>query len=237
MDSKRGFYIISVFVSIIVLSIIVYAYGGVNPAVHGHSNQELNMSPIFLDTSNQIVGIGTSSPSANLHVKNKYDVTNNPDSAGILMEEVTSGGQKWLLSNGVSGVSNDYFAIRDVNAGQYRFVIDTSGNVGIGKAAGTSVKLDVDGTVKATKFDIGREIVTNTLYKNPWTGSNTVDATCPSGKYVIGGGCYASRAATDNSNTFRNQPLGDNVWRCSVYSSSSSDLTVNAYAICADIIV
>lgn len=77
------------------------------------------------------VGIHVANPTANLHIQNQYDVTANPDNSGIRMTRV-SGGQSWLLSNGVSGVANDYWALRDITAGAYRLIVDTSGNVGIG---------------------------------------------------------------------------------------------------------
>lgn len=84
-------------------------------------------------------------------------------------------------------------------------------------------------------FNIGYEIVTNSLYNNPWTGSYAVDATCPVGKKVISWGCYNSRSNYDNSNIYRDYPLGDNIWRCASWSTSTADLTLTAYAICANV--
>lgn len=107
-------------------------------------------------------------------------------------------------------------------------------NVGIWTTNPTE-KLDVAWTVKATAFDIGYEIVTNSLYKSAWSTSYSVDVVCPIGKKVISGGCYSSRANYENWNIYRNHPIGDNSWRCSSHSYSTSDLTLTVYAICANV--
>ena len=86
------------------------------------------------------VGIGTSSPSARLQVYDDRDITSNPTNKGIRLQESTG---DWLLSLGISSVTNTGFAIRDNVTSAYPFVIrETTGNVGIG-TTGPSARLEV----------------------------------------------------------------------------------------------
>lgn len=94
------------------------------------------------------VGIGTTSPLAPLHISTALDVSAAPDAKGLLLEQTLTTSQKWLLSVGVSGISNRFFAIRNVTAGTYPLIIDNnSGNIGIGTAT-VGKKLDVNGDIR-----------------------------------------------------------------------------------------
>ena len=90
---------------------------------------------LTMNFNNKNVGIGVGDPVAVLDIYSPYDVTNNPDSTGIRLRRVAGGSQSFLLGMGVSGVSNDYFAIRDITNSAYRFVIKNNGHVGIGTTA------------------------------------------------------------------------------------------------------
>jgi hypothetical protein len=74
------------------------------------------------------VGIGVSSPSDSLHLKNDSSYQLRFDS---------SGANKWRLGAGWSGFYEDSFLISDTTAGN-RLVIDSSGNVGIGTNSPTA---------------------------------------------------------------------------------------------------
>ncbi len=84
----------------------------------------------FTITGTGNVGVGTSTPGAPLEVYTNVDITANADTKGLRIAEDTS---SWLLSLGVSGISNEFFAIRNITTGTYPLVIDnTNGNIGFG---------------------------------------------------------------------------------------------------------
>ena len=137
-------------------------------------------------TSSGNVGIAKGNPQHALDVNgtiNMYqdaDITANPNTKGLRLRE-SSG--DWLLSLGVSNVTNTGFAIRDVAAGTYPLVIrETSGNVGINTTAPTE-KLEVNGNIKAKKIFIDDGSGGSTEVGGPgddgkgWTGGTYAIAT------------------------------------------------------------
>jgi len=93
------------------------------------------------------VGINVTDPSAVLDIYSPYDVTSNPNSTGIRLRRVAGGSQSFLLGMGVSGVSNNYFAIRDITNSAYRFVINDSGNVAIGTTTSSNKLFVANGSI------------------------------------------------------------------------------------------
>ena len=89
----------------------------------------------FWDASAESLGIGTSSPTKDLHIS-------KGGQNGVRLTSTTFGADFGLLSS-VSGQNG--FGIYDYNASGYRFNIDSSGNVGIGTTA-PSQALTVNGT-------------------------------------------------------------------------------------------
>ena len=79
---------------------------------------------LFVDTSEGKVGVGTGSPGAKLHVNG------NVDNVGI---SIQNNARKYTV--GVRGDTSDVFSIVDDTAAEFRAVIDSSGNLGVGTAS------------------------------------------------------------------------------------------------------
>ena len=136
------------------------------------------------------VGIGTTGPTAKLQVYDDRDITNNSTNKGIRLQESTG---DWLLSLGVSNVTNTGFAIRDNVTSAYPFVIrETTGNVGIGTTS-PSQKLTVEGNIElGTGGYIYGDTTTSYLRLNNAAGSllgysNAYIGLGPSFVYNVGG--------------------------------------------------
>ena len=147
---------------------------------------------LYWDNSNKRLGIGTTSPSAKLQIKasgNNNPANNglyvfNPDNAGgdddaIITARVggSSAGDPFISLDiygeygwtvGVDNSDGNKFKIDRgwADVGEYSdFVIDTSGNVGIGTAS-PGAKLDVNGNARFDGYKI--EKITDSI---SWTGS------------------------------------------------------------------
>ena len=98
--------------------------------------------------SNGNVGIGATNPDSGLTNAKRTTKTSGLIPV-YLLTDTAVGGREWGIFSGSPSIG--YFKIRDNTASADRLVIDTSGNIGIGKAnPGTA--LDVNGTVTATAF-------------------------------------------------------------------------------------
>ncbi len=93
--------------------------------------------------SNGKVGIGTTGPGAKLEV---FGSGVNTDTTSVRITNVV--GKTYSLSSGIRLINESGFSIRDVTADTIPFVIDTSGNVGIGRIP-SAYKLEVAGVIKA----------------------------------------------------------------------------------------
>jgi hypothetical protein len=87
------------------------------------------------------VGIGTTFPSSNLHI---YTTTNNPaliveSSAAVTpaleFRDGSTTQNRWRVGSGMLTQTDGKFGVYDARQSQFRFVIDTTGNIGIGTAS------------------------------------------------------------------------------------------------------
>ena len=118
----------------------------------------------FWDASAESLGIGTSSPSAQLELSSATDYsglkvsgTNHKliaiettTSARQVLTSYKSGSHEYSLGLG----SSDEFSLYDNTSSTERLRIDSSGNVGIGTSS-PSATLEVSGTAKAQNFYLG----------------------------------------------------------------------------------
>jgi len=108
-------------------------------------------TPIFnVDSTNEKVGIGTVNPTQKLHIKSttsgvglKLDRAANTNEA--LLHFATGGATDWFVGLDNSPVKDD-FQIKTTNNAVPKFIIKTSGNVGIGLTV-PKTKLTVEGTL------------------------------------------------------------------------------------------
>ena len=134
------------------------------------------------------VGIGTSSPSAKLEVRNDVSASTDLDPTAIKLYNNSDGGSAIEFSNAVSGKSKISFGVQggggstddtylgfstSLNAGSLleRMRIDSSGNVGIGTSSPTAAKLQVETASGGTALKVGT--ATQGLYLK--TTGNVVD--------------------------------------------------------------
>ena len=99
-------------------------------------------SDFTIDSSGRL-GIGTSSPQAELHIN---------DASGLARVQLTgsaSSADGFEFGQGVTGVTNAGFEIRDIDSNASRVVIGSSGNIGIGTSS-PQRPLHVNGTGDVT---------------------------------------------------------------------------------------
>jgi|GEM_PF-4319038 len=96
-----------------------------------------------------------------------------------------------------------------------------------------------DGSVTTAKLASGSQRlgVPHAVHAGPVTVPNNnggqVDATCPAGEVVIGGGHFVS---TGGAFVRQNFPLDAATWRVNVLNTAGFDINLEAYALCAAIV-
>jgi len=151
---KRFAYVIIGVLIIVLGGLIVYSYGGTQPAIVGHSWGEIVCdNNMCVDTVNDRVGIGLTNPQFKLDI----------DLGNILVQGTgsydTAGERAYLyLGDQNAYISSEFGAGLKLGAWQVPDAVviqETTGNVGIGTATPTQ-KLDVNGNVKANDYYIAK---------------------------------------------------------------------------------
>jgi len=186
------------------------------------NDEAADTSPFVIDASGNI-GIGTSSPQGILDVQKDgatVYVRDGDSATRYAAIAIQTAGGAWHIANGLnnSGATNNNFNIfrgTDLTDPYMTITRDTRA-VGIGTAS-PAEKLDLGGG----NIKMGYTQISNSC---PSTADCVV--TCPSGKYVTGGGCWL----TSTWAPMQHEPLGNNAWHC-----MSNGSAVRVTAICANI--
>lgn len=215
--------------------------GSIIPAGTGLSYSGTTLNSVWTASGNDIyknntgnVGIGTSSPSALLHVNNSSGTASitiqsgtsnaylnmNAGASGMetSIASYTSGVQRWSFgkSNGAesgSNVGSDFFINRYDDAGSFQgqpFIIKRStGNIGIGGIGSPVQKVDVSGNINVSSgngYYIGNtKILSNSGTDNLFAGASAGASTTGSSNTFIG-----RSAGQSNTNGTDNTALGIN---------------------------
>jgi len=199
-----------------------------------------NAERIRIDSSGN-VGIGTTAPSGKLQVSNHIYATveivygwQTPRCQCDLRNTTIDCPSSFETSDPTGSICYDQFKI-DTTRASIKFeakddaslFVSRNGNVGIGTTA-PGAKLDVKGDIHvAGKVKFGYEVVTA-------TAENGVPiAYCPSGKKVLGGGCWQSPYAAIRTSGPVDPDTGGRIegWSCRFIESRQA----TAYAICANV--
>jgi hypothetical protein len=112
-------------------------------------NRNGTLTSVLRWSSTGLVGIGTTGPTARLHVSGAETSSNGRNAAFRLENTAATTPNSWIFRAGGAGTStpDGGFSIADDN--NYRLKITSTGNVGIG-TTNPAQKLDVNGNVRIT---------------------------------------------------------------------------------------
>ncbi|OHE87694.1 MAG: hypothetical protein A3G75_14205 [Verrucomicrobia bacterium RIFCSPLOWO2_12_FULL_64_8] len=180
------------------------------------------------------VGVGTTAPDGKLHISSGPAWTDNGWKKSLTLDTgaAIELGRIGTTKYGLGVTGNTFYFFRttaDGGAGSgpanYVLAADATGRVGLGTTA-PSERLDLGGG----NIAMGYEIVYVGLFD-----AQTVNAMCPAGKRVIGGGCLGVNDNINHSAPFNDPSTPEydaTGWRCH-FSSAGGDKA--AVAICANI--
>lgn len=183
----------------------------------------------IIDSSGN-VGVGRTDPQTRLNI---VSTGSGATSGGIRIDAsdyATNTG--YLIINKQTG-ANTYGSIQVGDGGNYQPLAlnPSGGNVGIGTTS-PAQKLDVNGTVTATTFSLGLQIVNTTCTAS--AGSTcTADVTCTGGKKLLSGGFANGWAA---AMVLYSYPTSTTNWQCLFYNTGGVSLgPFYCYALCGNV--
>jgi hypothetical protein len=150
--------------------------------IDSNGNVDIDSNTLYVDATNNRVGLGTSSPDSLLHIQAASDARLRIKATGsgtgvnstINLETASEG--HWVIQSGNAASSGLRFY--DVTAAQTRLLIDSSGRVGIG-TTGPNTLLEC---TRSGTGDIARFGIDSSTYLNVGYSSNTFTLTSASSK-------------------------------------------------------
>jgi len=156
---------------------------GGNPQVMGHSVDELNLTPIYIDTANSRVGIGMPVPFFALDANGPIRGT-SLRIYSVKQWEISDTGTYLRFRN----VANERYPLRiGVNAPTGSLHISDAGDVGIGTTM-PAAKLDVAGDIQSNGKLVCLSDGTNCQAEGKWDGDKPGDIYYDAGNVGIGTG-------------------------------------------------
>lgn len=167
---------IMILTSFSVLAIVGHPAAQIFPGLFGTGNYTFGTNVLFIDGTNNRVGIGTNSPNYRLHV-------DASDKAGSWAARIHGDNNALYLSTAAgAAATNDIFSVRPAGGGA-TFVIENSGEVGIGTDS-PLYNLDVNPLAADISARIGYVEIGGTYAGHP-LGTGHALITGPSGTYTI----------------------------------------------------
>ncbi len=154
---------------------------------------------LYVDATNNRIGIGTTSPATELHLSGSNSPqlrleTTHATESNVKIDFYARGSRKWSIQNDWAEAGEQNFNIYDAVAGLKRFVIASNGNTGIGTDSPAN-KLAVNGGIYLASTTPAA--TTNALYNNGgtlyWNGSE-----------VGSGSSFWSQVSTNIASTSNN---------------------------------
>jgi hypothetical protein len=190
--------------------------------IDSNGNVDIDSNTLYVDATNNRVGLGTSSPSLQLTL-NSSDTTGT----GVRLENTSSGGYNWSIFSIGSAASLapvGCLAFRDATNAATRLVIDPIGRVGIGVTSPGSLLHVEGGQIYANRNGAGTQQVLQLNNSDTTAGTQVVKLAFGSSgttKASINAAVYGNDYLTFNTGSDTERARIDSSGRLLVGTSSS----------------